>query len=198
MIQHGLCVAAVVATASLSTCVVIPHDNIPDGHLEGTVTVDWAGQDLFIYRPENKPLWFLPDFMSKPIVPRAMYTDGGSIPRFFWNIPGLSPWGFGPAYVIHDYIFKVHRCGWPDPEVAKITFEQSALVLAEVGKALIAHGLIRDDALNAIVWGVRTQYARDLWDTPGTAERKEYCEIPGPRLKGETRVMQFAIPPRQR
>jgi hypothetical protein len=96
-----------------------------------------------------------------------MFTDGGSIPRFFWKHSGLSPWGFGPAYVIHDYIFAVHRCGWDDPDVASITFEQSAEVLAEVGKTLIDLHLIKHDALDAIVWGVRTQYARTLWDTPG-------------------------------
>jgi hypothetical protein len=90
-----LYIAVIAATASLSTCGVVIHDEIPDGQLDGTVTVDWASQDLFIYRPENKPLWFRPDFMSKNerIQPVAMYTDGGSIPRFFWNIPGLSPWG---------------------------------------------------------------------------------------------------------
>jgi hypothetical protein len=68
--------------------------------------------------------------------------------------------------VIHDYIFAVHRCHWNDPAVADITFEQSALVLAEVGKSLVDLHLIKHDALDAIVWGVKTQYARTLWDAP--------------------------------
>jgi hypothetical protein len=84
-----------------------------------------------------------------------MYTDGGSVPRVFWNIPGLSPWSFGPAYVVHDYIFAVHRCGWDDPVVSQIKFEESAEILAEVGKFLIEAGLIKDDALSAIVWAVK-------------------------------------------
>ncbi|RNC82869.1 MAG: DUF1353 domain-containing protein [Phycisphaera sp.] len=42
-----------------------------------------------------------------------MYTDGGSIPRVFWSIPGYSPWGYAPAYIIHDWIFSVHQCNQP-------------------------------------------------------------------------------------
>jgi len=197
MIQYGLRIGVVAAAASLSACGLWWfHDDIRDGDLGGTVTVNWTREDLFIYRPDD-PLWFRPHFMNEHerIQPTAMYTDGGSIPRFFWNIPGLSAWGFGPAFVIHDYIFKVHRCGWPDPIVARITFEESATVLAEVGKALIARKLIKHDALNAIVWGVRTQYARDLWDKPGTEEAREYCERPSPGLtKGEAPVIRFRIP----
>jgi hypothetical protein len=161
---------AFIATLFLAACATWPHDNIRDGIFDGVATVEWAGEDYFIYRPGKDPLSFQPSFWkgtTKRIVPKLMYTDGGSIPRFFWNIPGLSPWGFGPAYVIHDYIFTVHRCGWYDPDVADIDFDKSAEVLAEVGKALIDLHYIKHDALDAIVWGVKTQYARTLWDTPG-------------------------------
>jgi hypothetical protein len=205
MLHHGLRLAVVMTTASLSMCGPWPHSDIGNGRLGGTVSVDWHNQYLFIYRPtEESPLWFRPSFFKdkdKPIQPVAMYTDGGSIPQIFWSIPGLSTWGLGPAFVIHDYIFEVHRCGWPDPEVAKLTFEDSAVVLAEVGKALIQHGLIRDDALDAIVWAIKTRYARSRWDAPPTEEQKEYCEKPPQRSKAkgvDIRVMEFEIPPIQR
>jgi hypothetical protein len=162
---------AFIAVLFLAACATWSHDNIRDGIFDGVATVEWAGEDSFIYRPSKEhPLSFQPSFWkgtNKRIVPRLMYTDGGSVPRFFWNIPGLSPWGFGPAYVIHDYIFAVHRCGWYDPDVAEINFDKSAEVLAEVGKALIDLHYIKHDALDAIVWGVKTHYARTLWDTPG-------------------------------
>src|SRR6266851_6434044 len=78
------------------------------------------------------------DVFFGEIVPGLMYTDGGSIPRVFWSVPGLSPWAFGPAYIVHDWLFVVHRCHWPaPPEVQAITFEQSAQILAEVGKSLV-------------------------------------------------------------
>jgi hypothetical protein len=41
---------------------------------------------------------------------------------------------------MHDYIFAVHRCGWDDPVVSQIKFEESAEILAEVGKFLIEAG----------------------------------------------------------
>ena len=195
--QCGSRVAAFLATLLLAACGVWIHDDIPDGDLSGVVTVEWDKQDNFIYRPEKgKELSFQPFAWrgtDKRITPKLMYTDGGSVPRVFWNIPGLSPWGFGPAYVIHDYIFAVHRCGWPDPVVSQIKFEESAEILAEVGKVLIETGLIKDDALNAIIWAVRTQYARNLWDTPGDPIKD--CSIPK-LLKGlqTVQVVRFEIP----
>jgi hypothetical protein len=199
--RYGSRLAVFLATLLLTACGTWIHDDIPDGDLGGTVSVDWTSEDLFIYRPGNDPLWFKPSFLmntNQRIQPSAVVTDGGSIPRFFWNIPGLSPWALGPAYVIHDYIFTVHRCGWNDPVASQITFEQSALVLAEIGKALLDRKLVKHDALDAIVWGVRTQYARNLWDTP--LSQKE-CERPTARAfaKGEVvPVVRFKIPPIRR
>jgi hypothetical protein len=110
------------------------------------------------------------------IVPETMYTDGGSVPQILWGIPGLSPWALGPAYIIHDWIFLVHRCDLPaPPEVKAITFDQSAQILAEVGKSLVEAGLIKDNKLEEIVWAVRTRYALSLWERPPT--QKE-CETP--------------------
>ena len=197
----GSCLAIVLVTLSLGACGIWIHNDIPDGDLGGTVSVDWIAEDLFVYRPSNDPLWFQPSFLIKTnqrIQPTTVITDGGSIPRFFWNLPGLSPWALGPAYVIHDYIFTVHRCGWHDPVASQITFEQSALVLAEIGKALLDRKLVKHDALDAIVWGVRTQYARNLWDTP--LGQKE-CERPQTRALAKEEaipVVRFKIPPIRR
>src|SRR5688500_20163195 len=84
-----------------------------DGVLKGRVVVQWASQDKFIYLKGSNPLSFTPSFMKTAIVPETMYTDGGSVPRIFWSIPGLSPWGLGPGYIIHDWMFLVHRCRRP-------------------------------------------------------------------------------------
>ncbi len=197
---------AFLGATTLAGCVLgIPLEDLPSGILKGHVVVQWDGEDRFIYlKQQSNPLSFQPSFMSKPIVPENMYTDGGSVPRVFWSIPGLSPWGLGPAYVIHDWIFEVHRCSRPaPPEVTQITFEQSALILAEVGKALIEAGLIQHNMLPEIVWGVRTRYARDLWDRPATSDE---CKVPLPvavrkRLRpgvSPSTVVDFVIPPQHR
>lgn len=183
----------------------ISREDIKDGVMMGHVVVEWFRQDKFIYRKQpTNPFSFKPSFMKQAIVPGDMFTDGGSVPRILWNIPGLSPWALGPAYIIHDWIFEVHRCRRPaPPEVAAITFEQSARILAEVGKALIDHGLIDDDRLDAIIWAVSTRFARDLWDAPGDAKS---CLLPPPppsrslfaATSGRRKVIDFVIPPRRR
>jgi Protein of unknown function (DUF1353) len=139
--RGGLHVIVALAVTALAGCA--SWVTYGDGTLKGRVVVQWTQEDKFIYLKQSNPLSFQPSFMTIPIVPENMRTDGGSIPRVFWSIPGLSPWGLGPAYIIHDWLFEVHRCHRPaPPEVAQITFEQSAQILAEVGKSLIEAGLI--------------------------------------------------------
>lgn len=177
-----------------------------DGDLRGHVVIEWSGEDEFIYRPDpdrSKRLSFQPSFLKIPIVPEVMYTDGGSIPRIFWSIPGLSPWGLGPAYIIHDWLFLVHRCHrTAPPEVTAITFEQSAQILAEVGKSLIEHNLVKNNKLEEIVWAIQTKYARDIWDSPpgpkecdipATARDRAFRGLPPPK-----KVVDFVIPPLRR
>jgi hypothetical protein len=181
-------------------CASITIGDPEDIELTGRVFVEWQREDLFIYRRTDKALTFKPSFMDESIVPGDMYTDGGSVPRVFWNIPGLSPWGLGPAYIIHDWIFEVHRCDRDAPaHVKNITFEQSAQILAEIGQSLVDAKLIDNNQLPAIVWAIRTRYARDIWDRPGTEEE---CQRPPGRFKaanlrarGEiVTVVDFEVP----
>jgi len=177
-----------------------------DGDLKGRVLVQWDRQDEFIYIKGSNPINFRPSFFKGPdnIVPETMYTDGGSVPQILWGIPGLSPWALGPAYIIHDWIFLVHRCKLPaPPEVKAITFDQSAQILAEVGKSLVLAGLIKDNKLEEIVWAVRTRYAQSLWERPPTAKE---CSVPVVSTSERRRlglapsrtVVDFVIPPPRR
>jgi hypothetical protein len=190
-----------VAALVLVGCTSIPIEEIGSGDLRGRVYVEWYREDRFVYRRTADPVTFKPSFMTAAIVPDDMYTDGGSVPRIFWSIPGLSPWGLGPAYIIHDWLFEVHRCGRDAPEeVSNITFEQSARILAEVGKSLVDAGLIDNNRLPEVVWAVRTRYARSAWDRPVAPGE---CERPDPPLTsaaakartGVRTVVDFTIPP---
>jgi hypothetical protein len=197
-VARSLFTCATLFITCLGGCTWINYEDIQQGNLKGRVYVEWVGEDAFAYRKTSNPLSFQPSFMNTPIVPEDMFTTGGSVPRLFWSIPGLSPWGLGPAYIIHDWIFEVHRCnGRAPPEVAQITFEQSALILAEVGKGLIEAGLIKHDMLEPIVWAVRTNYARGLWDRLGTPDE---CRIPSKALRTApaARVVDFVIPTTRR
>lgn len=136
----------------------------PGGTLSGKLIVQWAGENKFIYLPDSlDPLTFVTTD-NKRIVPRTMYTDGGSIPPIFWSVRGLSPWGYGPAYVVHDWLFEQHRClyqGWEE-----ITFSDSARILGEVIDTLMKRGDVppNHEARSLIEQGVRTGVARALWD----------------------------------
>jgi hypothetical protein len=197
--RSGARASAGLVTALLVGCSTWITPGDPDlTKLDGHVVVKWIGsdsrEDRYIYQKQGKnPLRFRASFMTTDIVPETMYTTGGSIPRVFWSIPGLSPWGLAPAYIIHEWIIEVHRCRrFGYPEVATITFEQSAQILAEVGQELIDVGLIKTDKLDEIVWGVRTWYARRLWDQPGTENE---CKEPGARAMAAAKpFVDFKIP----
>ena len=201
--QHLLVLGSLFATTLAGCASWITYGN---GDLRGRVIIEWTSEDAFIYRPDPNPLKrlsFQPSFLNTPIIPDLMYTDGGSIPRIFWSIPGLSPWGLGPAYIVHDWLFLVHRCHrTAPPEVAAITFEQSAQILAEVGKQLIDHQLVQNNKLEEIVWAIQTKYARDIWDSPPGPKE---CDIPATanerarlRLAPAKKVVDFVIPPLRR
>ena len=125
--RFGKSVFVFALSTAVTACVTLDLGDIKDGILNGRVLVQWIKEDGFIYRKTNDPLSFQPSFMSSAIIPEDMYTDGGSVPRVFWSIPGLSPWGLGPAYIVHDWIFEVHRCG------DRGTPEERAIHLRTVG-----------------------------------------------------------------
>jgi hypothetical protein len=143
----------------------------PGGTLSGKLIVQWAGENQFIYLPDAAdPLTFVSSD-GRHIVPARMYTDGGSVPPIFWSLPGLSPWGYGPAYIIHDWLFEQHHCRYPGWET--VTFDDSARILGEVIDTLMNRGDAprNPEARILIEQGVRTGIARKLWDT-------RVCKVP--------------------
>jgi hypothetical protein len=105
-----------------------------------------------------------------------MYTDGGSIPRFAWGVPGYSPWGYAPAYIVHDWLFEAQHCGYaPDNEY---TFSDSVDVMAEGLKALMeASPEVRNYVLfDTVVAAVASPIAKRLWE-------KGECKAPAIKLQ---------------
>lgn len=104
-----------------------------------------------------------------------MYTDGGSIPKVAQAIPGLSPWGYGPAYLVHDWAFELHHCHRagrlrPDQRATDdMGFEDSVRLLAQAMHALERAGRIRPGtrAPSLITAAVGSGIARDLWSADG-------------------------------
>lgn len=157
------------------------------GKFEGVLEVRWLEPNRFLFVPnENDPLRFITPDGERIIQPEPMYTDGGSIPRLFWSVPGYSPWGIGPAYLIHDWLFVAHHC--KNPNYIDIEFDDSARLLGECIKTLMEAEVVpKNEALfYNIVTAVNTPIAEGLW-------KKGECDLPPQQLAygtvGEYRVI---------
>lgn len=155
----------IVALTALSTggCASNYYRSTEEGEITGRLTVEWIAPDCFAYRPDALDGLSFQDSTGRTITPETIFTDGGSIPRLLWGIPQLSPWGYAPAYIVHDWMFEAHRC-----EKEDYTFEDSVRVLSEVIKTLMESerwGVARDKlALYAISKAVGSPIAKGLWN----------------------------------
>lgn len=165
-------IGASVVLLLCTACAQLTYQKTGKGQFAGDLDVRWSAPDCFIYIPSTTNPLRLTTADNKVITPAAMVTDGGSVPRILWGIPGLSPWGYAPAYIVHDWLFEAHHQGLP--EYSQITFERSAEVLAEGIKTLMeTHPDVAKDEtiLWAIYEAVRTPVARALWDKTPNRER---------------------------
>jgi hypothetical protein len=169
-----------------TSCAHLTYDRTGIGKFEGSLDVRWIKPDKFIYVPSPEdPLRFTTSD-RRVVAPQKMYTDGGSIPRLFWGVPGYSPWGYAPAYIIHDWLFEAHHCNVP--EYRDITFDRSASILAEGIKTLMVTNMAPKDetTLWAIYEAVRSPIAKSVWDKAESCkppiEIKMFEEPPGELL----------------
>lgn len=185
----------------VTACGYVDYENAPAGKFEGSLFVMWIddggplGDGTFVYVPNpGDPLTFNRS-AGGSVRPQMMYTDGGSIPRLAHVFQGLNPWGYAPAYMIHDWLFVAKNCntdGVATPQEAKmrdIKFQESADIIAEAIKGLIEANRVRegDVAPRVISSAVAGPVSRHLWF------RKGAC--PQPRVSEEDRhAAEAAIP----
>lgn len=102
-------------------------DEGKSGAFFGKLILEWRGPSDWLFLQQADPLSFL-RWTGEQILPESIPTDLGSIPRPFWNLPGMDPEYYAKAYVIHDYFFRTHckRIGVP------IDFDEANLILAEM------------------------------------------------------------------
>lgn len=175
-------------------CGQIDYDALPGkGRFTGSVLVVWveenttsSGDGKFVYVPfPGRELTFTRDVSQNPgatmsvIRPTPIYTDGGSVPRLVQPLKGFSPWGYAPAYMIHDWLFAAKRCSG-DPEatpderkVGGMPFIESAEIMGEAIKALIDQKMVEpnDVAPFAITSAVAGRISKDLWEDGQACKR---------------------------
>jgi hypothetical protein len=122
----------------------------------------WAKPDWFEYIPASQaPISFVRS-TGETVTPGQMFTDGGSIPRWFWMHKNLSPWVYVPAYLIHDWEFDQHHLKKTDK-----SFDAVRDTIAEGLKTLMETGLCpRDETtFRTIYAGVSSFVAKKIWNT---------------------------------
>jgi len=145
-------------------CAPQVYSNTKPATFSGAIDVRWIGKDRFLFMPNKDDPFFMVRPDGRLVRPGLMYTDGGSIPQFLWGVDGFSPWGYGPAHIVHDWVFDAKHCGVPPENV--YTFEDSVAVMAEGLKALMEGSPEMKNyfAFDAIVTAVASPIARRLWD----------------------------------
>jgi len=167
------------------------YEEARPGELTGQVLVVWIGpgsdtegDGRFIFVPprdKEQQLTFHRPVGENPaslIVPEAIYTDGGSIPRIVQPFKGFNPWAYAPAYMIHDWLFVARRClndgaaTEREKGVEGLPFRDSARILAEVMKTMKKQEMITqtDLAPAAISSAVTSPASRARWDATGECE----------------------------
>ncbi|PZM14123.1 hypothetical protein CPY51_12580 [Rhizobium tubonense] len=192
------------AIIMLSACTTISFDELPPGKFTGSLFVMWVGEGgssgdgKFVFVPDPSDRLTFQRGGTGPgqtIVPGVMYTDGGSIPQVFQVFRGLHPWGYAPAYVVHDWLFTAHQClsdGRTDKDyraLSDVDFDNSANILGEAIQALIKQRQVsRDDvAGSAITAAVASPIARNSWNKKGACADDEVTEA-------DLREIEKAVP----
>ena len=182
---------SVLAATLPAGCSSIDYERLAPGTFSGSLFVMWvdeggpSGDGTFLFVPDPRdPLIFRradPNAPGNTIRPGLMYTDGGSIPKVAQVFKGLSPWGYAPAYMIHDWMFVARHCivdGRNDErfsQVRDVNFDDSAAILGELIKALVYAERVdpNDVAANAITGAVGSVVAKQLWDKRGACQAQQ-------------------------
>lgn len=148
-----------------SGCASHHYSRVEPGSLSGKLVVQWYKYNRFIFIPDNdEPLTFTRS-NGRTITPGQMYTDGGSIPRPLWAIKNYSPWGYAPAFMVHDWLFVMQYCKYNGYEDYNV--DVAAWIMSEVIKTLMEdpdHGGKNEFVLYSMYIAVRSPIAKRLWE----------------------------------
>ena len=168
----------------LTSCSSIHYAKTNPGKLRGKLTVDWIEPDKFIFQPDkDNPLTFT-RYNNEKITPGQMYTDGGSIPRPLWALRSYSPWGYAPAFIVHDWLFEMKHCQLPGNE--RYSVEEAAWIMSEIMKTLMEKYGVDKLTHYAMFEAVKSPIAENLWN-------KGKCEQPPVQLSDFKPKMQYTI-----
>lgn len=207
---------ALISLITLTACGSRIYDESRPGEFTGSLIVMWVGGDggnggdgNFVYVPDlddqGRALAFTRgtqtdgrDLNVTRVEPEWMYTDGGSVPRLVQPVRGLNPWGYAPAYMVHDWLFVARKClndNMATPEeaaMANVTFRESFEVMAEMLKTLEESDQLSESDLqpSAITWAVSSGISKNLWQEVGKCEDNRITEEHRKQIEARLRIGQ--------
>ncbi len=191
-VDRGVRLSLILSIGFLTGCSDLEYTKTKIGELKGRLVIEWINSDTFRFlKHPTDPLRFT-RFDGTKIVPGTMITDGGSIPAALRAVKTYSPWGFGPAFVIHDWLFQMKSCKLPGYE--KLTFEQSADIMAEVIKTMMEnekYGKPDKLTLYSMHKAVLSSYAKEMWDkgvcvpVPSRGSEQKRAPVTMPEYSGK-------------
>lgn len=131
-----------------------------------SIRLSWAEPDIFRFIPRNTAPFAFKRASGETIVPRTFFTDGGSIPMLVRGLdPQLSPWAYGPAYLLHDWLYEVHHAADFTGAQSPRSFEDVRDVLLEAVNTLCAmkRCVCSDATFNLLFIAINSGVARKVW-----------------------------------
>jgi hypothetical protein len=181
-----LACAIFVIALQADIAVAATYESFKTGKLEGKLIVQWIEPDKFIFLPDrDSPLTFTRSNGEK-ITPSKMLTDGGSIPRPLWILRNYSPWGYAPAFIVHDWLFTMKYCHVTGYD--KFTYLDAADIMAEIMKTMMETKKVEVDKLTLISMhaAVSSFLAEDEWNNGK-------CIPPPASLGGKKPLLEYEL-----
>lgn len=184
--KYWIAIGAFALATSTQTAWGASYEDFQVGSLKGKLIVQWWEPDKFVFLPDkDDPLTFKRSD-GATITPGRMFTDGGSIPRPLWIFRQYSPWGYAPAFIVHDWLFHMKHCGLPGND--KYNYEIAATVMAEVMKTMMETKKVDVAKLTllAMYEAVDSSIAKTYWDNGK-------CELPPTGLATKKPLYEFKL-----
>jgi len=177
--------AAVCASLALAGCADLLeatfgalYDRTDTGELKGKIIVQWVDHDKFEFVPDPADPLIFRRRNGETIQPQRMFTDGGSVPPALRAIKSYSPWGYAPAFIVHDWLFVMKQCGIAGND--QFDVDKAATIMAEAMKTVMENpkfGGPKKLVHYSMYEAVRSRAAHDYWnsgkcDSPTTGQAR--------------------------
>lgn len=157
-------VSLILIVSLVQACATPKYKETQTATFIGKLDIRWVENDYFLFVPNQQEPLTMERADGSRVTPGLMFTDGGSIPKMFWGIDGYSPWGYAPAYMVHDWLFITEHC--KDHPDSQYSFDDSVTIMAEAMKAIMEDNTeVRNYfVFDTVIKAIASPIAKRLWE----------------------------------